>query len=196
MGSRFVFLVVFLLLLLGGPQTPAAAGWTGADFGDTVTKDTRLTGDLSGSGSGLIVGADGITIDLNGYALTMTGGSGWGIDNSKGYDNVTVKNGTIEGFDKGVYAVGADGLKLSDLDVIGASGPSSSTGAIHVLGGKNVTIMNSSVAVKAAFLGPHGIRLDSVDGVTVKKVKVKTTARQQILHFGAGLNCGGTWVVR
>jgi parallel beta-helix repeat protein len=169
----FVFASLALsLLLIGQPSPTSAAPTSGASFGDTLTADTKLTGDLSGSGSGLIVGADGITIDLNGYSLTMTGGSGWGIDNSGGYNNVTVTNGMIEGFNEGVRAVDADGLKLRDLEVIGASGPSATTGAIHILGGQDVTIMNSSVAVTAAFLGPHGIRLDSVDGVQVKNVEV------------------------
>jgi len=169
----FVFVSLALaLLLIGQPSPTSAAPPTGASFGDTLTADTKLTSDLSGSGSGLIVGADGITIDLNGYSLTMTGGSGWGIDNTGGYDNVTVKNGTIEGFNEGVRAIDADGLELRDLEVIGASGSSATTGAIHILGGQDVTIMNSSVTVTAANLGPHAIRLDSVEDVLVNEVDI------------------------
>ena len=100
MRNRILVLLALTLLLglglgLGLGLQSASASWSGADFGDTLTADTKLTGNLSGSGSGLIVGADDITIDLNGYSLTMTGGSGYGIDNTGGYADVTVKNGTI-----------------------------------------------------------------------------------------------------
>jgi parallel beta-helix repeat protein len=172
MRTRTLVLLTLPLILGLGMQSAAATPPAGADFGDTLTEDTKLTGDLSGSGSGLIVGADGITIDLNGYSLTMTGGSGYGIDNTDGYTDVTIKNGTIEDFNEGVRAEDADGLKLSDLEIIGASGHASVTGAIHVLRGEDVEIKNSSVSVTATFLGPHGIRLDSVDGVKVKNVDV------------------------
>ena len=64
--------------------------------------DIRLTASLARCADGLTVGADGITIDLNGKTIGGLGvGTGAGI-NAVGRSNVTVKNGTIRGFDVGV----------------------------------------------------------------------------------------------
>ena len=90
---------------------PAFAG--GASFGDTVTGNVKLTCDLQGAGNGLIVGADNITIDLNGYVLEGDG-TGIGIDISN-HQKVTIKNGTITNFGECVYAELADKLKLKNL---------------------------------------------------------------------------------
>jgi hypothetical protein len=112
----------------------------GTAFGAVLTEATKLTGDLSGSGTGLVVGADGITIDLNGHTLTQTAGSGFGIDNTGGYDGITIKNGCTEVFEEAVRAEGVEDLTLRDLEIEGAEGPSGTTAAIHVLGGEELWI--------------------------------------------------------
>lgn len=60
------------------------------------------------SGDGIIVDADDVTIDLNGFSLR--GGSGWGIRNSEPSINTpggtTVKNGTIESWLAGGIRLG------------------------------------------------------------------------------------------
>jgi nitrous oxidase accessory protein NosD len=85
--------------------------------GTTVTTDVRLTSDLIGcSGSGLVVGAPGVTIDLAGHSITGTG-TGAGIDNEAGHDSVRVHNGTISGFVFGVHLFEADRSQLADLTI-------------------------------------------------------------------------------
>ena len=73
---RMCIWMVASLCLLGAT---AVAG--DADFGDTVTDDVKLTGNISGSGDGLTIGASGITIDLNGKTISSTDGTGVGIHN-------------------------------------------------------------------------------------------------------------------
>ncbi|MBK9053060.1 MAG: right-handed parallel beta-helix repeat-containing protein [Chloroflexi bacterium] len=64
-------------------------------------------------GDGLIIGADGLTIDLGGYTLTGTG-LGAGILND-GYNFVTVRNGTIQGFNYGVQLNPGTALNILEL---------------------------------------------------------------------------------
>jgi large repetitive protein len=80
--------------------------------GTVVTGNVRLTADLRDCpSSGLIVGAPGITIDLAGYVIDGTG-SGAGIDNESGHDNVRIIRGTVREFTFGVNLFEADGARL------------------------------------------------------------------------------------
>lgn len=160
------------LVLLGGDVVHAGGGWSDAACGDVVTANVRLTDDHTCAGAGLVVGADDITIDLNGYTIECTTTGYLGIDNSGGYDGVTIKNGTIKGFDEGIRSYDGDDLVIQGVEVMGAHGHAALTGAIHVLGGTDVRIRSCSIAVTAAYLGPHGIRLDSVEDVVVQDVDV------------------------
>ncbi len=82
--------------------------------GDVITQSIILTGDVLGClGDGLIIGADGLTIDLGGYTLTGTG-LGAGILND-GYNFVTVRNGTIQGFNYGVQLNPGTALNILEL---------------------------------------------------------------------------------
>lgn len=79
--------------------------------GATLTQDTLLDADLHcPAGNALIIGADGIAVDLNGHTITGSGsdpGSG-GIDNP-GFDGVSILNGTVDGFGSGIrFKGGAD----------------------------------------------------------------------------------------
>ncbi|HEV2950733.1 MAG TPA: right-handed parallel beta-helix repeat-containing protein, partial [Actinomycetota bacterium] len=69
--------------------------------GQVLTRSTKLTNDLSDClYDGIIVGASGITIDLNGHIVDGKG-LGAGIRND-GFDNVTIRGGTIFEYDYGV----------------------------------------------------------------------------------------------
>lgn len=89
--------------------------------GDTITESVTLEADVTGClGTGLVVGAGGLTIDLNGHQIQ----SGIfnvapGIDNSGGHDDVRIKGGRITGFSTGVVLDGADDNVLRDLEVTG-----------------------------------------------------------------------------
>lgn len=80
--------------------------------GATLTASVTLTADLTCPDTrGLVVGADKITIDLNGFTLMGDADIGdVGIDNGLGFDGVVVKNGTIRNFDEGI-SIGGDAQK-------------------------------------------------------------------------------------
>jgi len=89
--------------------------------GQTLTESTIVENDLANCpGDGLVAGADGITIDLNGHMIdgqTIPTGNGIAIS---GFDGVVVENGTITGFDVGVSIVlGADRTRVRDLRISG-----------------------------------------------------------------------------
>ena len=100
-----------LILSAGSPARASAVS-----CGDTLTAHTQLDSDLVCSGTALIIGADGITVDLKGHSLTGNG-TGIGIDNTAGYDYVTIKNGVIEGFGYGVFLTNASYNELKHLTV-------------------------------------------------------------------------------
>jgi hypothetical protein len=98
-----LLLLLTALLVLGiGPARAQALG-----CGATVTQDVTLTADLLDCpGDGLVVGAAGITVDLNGHTVSgriISGGDPGqvGIDNSGGHDDVTIRNGTVRDFARG-----------------------------------------------------------------------------------------------
>ena len=68
--------------------------------GATILDDLKLDHDLSCTGDGLIVGADGIRIDLNGYTLSGSGvGAGVVVT---GRTNISISGGTVGNFAVGV----------------------------------------------------------------------------------------------
>ena len=85
--------------------------------GQVIKQSVKLTANLDCKTDGLIVGADGITIDLNGFTLTGPGdkSSKVGVmfaDN----DDVTVQGpGTIENFQAGSLFSGGENNKISKV---------------------------------------------------------------------------------
>jgi parallel beta-helix repeat protein len=99
--------------------------------GDTLTHSVRLTNDLTDcTGDGLVIGADGITVDLNRHTIDGnvaqpdcpegTSPSSAGISNG-GHDGLTIKDGVVRQFDVGITAggtaVGMADSYLHDLTV-------------------------------------------------------------------------------
>ncbi len=74
--------------------------------GDTVTQNTTLKNDLIGCpGDGLIIGADGVKLDLGGHLITSSTHTGEGI-NFNGHNNVVLRGGQIQAFNDDVYING------------------------------------------------------------------------------------------
>src|SRR5436305_6497018 len=95
--ARVVVVASAACLLAFVAQTGAAAQ---VSCGQVVTHSLTLEADLVCPltvGTGLVVGADGITIDLNGHSIApqFPDTLGVGIDNRAGHDRVTVRDGSI-----------------------------------------------------------------------------------------------------
>jgi hypothetical protein len=129
--------------------------------GSVVTSSVALTGNLlCPQTAGLIVGADGVEINLSGYTLdggiNVGGGGPRGIDNSDGFDDLTVRNGTVFGWGYPVYVVGGDRNRVVNVDASGAG-----DGVTFQGGGFN-EVRNSSVSGRST-----GISVVSSDHVLI-----------------------------
>ncbi len=112
-------IAVAATLVCGGGEALAAQ----VSCGDTVTHDTTLHSDLSDCpGDGLVIGADNITLDLNGHTIDGDATPAGGDDPDRGirlvgHHGVTIQNGTVQEFDRGVRLDGASGNRLRRLVV-------------------------------------------------------------------------------
>ena len=105
--------IVAAALVAGALAAPASqASAAPLHCGATITQSTKLTHDLTNCpGVGLRIGADGITLDLNGHtvaAAAKRNATAHGILNV-GHDRVTIKGGTVKGF--GAYGVRLAGVR-------------------------------------------------------------------------------------
>jgi parallel beta-helix repeat protein len=92
--------------------------------GDTITADTTLDSDLVDCPSnGILIGADDITLDLNGHTIDgddepfepcPEGPCDLGVLN-EGHDAVTIEGGTVRDFGLGVVVARARGNRVRDV---------------------------------------------------------------------------------
>ena len=105
---------VLMLACLTGLVAPATA----SDLcGTTVLANLKLDQDLTCPGNGLIVGADGIRINLNGHTITGPG-SGVGI-NVVNRTGVVIVGGTVKKFLAGIQLVNSTAIVVKDNQVTG-----------------------------------------------------------------------------
>ncbi|TMK86270.1 MAG: right-handed parallel beta-helix repeat-containing protein [Actinobacteria bacterium] len=106
-------------VLATGTGFAGVAGAGEVRCGDVITVDTRLHGDVGPcSSGGLVVGGDGIRLDLNGHSVFGMADMGDGVGISViGRSGVVVTNGTVSHFDAGVYIEGGGYNRLSHLSV-------------------------------------------------------------------------------
>jgi parallel beta-helix repeat protein len=135
-----------------------------AGCGQVLTHSITLSNDLLAcAGDGLVIGASGITVDLNGHLVQGTG-LGAGVRNP-GHHDVTIRNGTIRNFDSGVLISesqrnvvagisfdqtelggvqlsNADGSQVRNNQVSGFSGV-----AFHLTGGSSSNLVAGNAVV-------------------------------------------------
>lgn len=110
---RYAWMPALVAVVVSLP-TSAAASSVELSCGDVVSVDVVLTDDLLDCpGNGLVVGASGITIDLNGHTIDGSEPSdylgGYGVLVPPGFSDVSVRGGTIRGFSFGVWLnIGGD----------------------------------------------------------------------------------------
>jgi parallel beta-helix repeat protein len=121
----------FITALVALCWVPGAASATSAlatvSCGETVTHSIRLANDLTDChADGLVIGADGITVDLadhtiDGDGLPAAEGLDVGIRDA-GHVHVTIEGGVVQQFDRGVRLEGASDNRLDALAVRDSSG--------------------------------------------------------------------------
>ena len=117
--QMFVLALAAAAAMTAGTSAASAAT---LHCGETVTADTTLQADLRDCPRhGLVVGAAGVTIDLNGHTIAGDGIDSTGTPDvgvlSEFHDGVTIENGTIEGFDIDGYLESAHGGRMRGLTV-------------------------------------------------------------------------------
>jgi hypothetical protein len=183
--------VVALLLVAVAPQANGGGGTPITTCGQTVTTSAFLTEDLNCGGSdGVVVGADGITIDLKGCRLLLgdRGALRAGINNHGGYHKVTIKNGVVRNFGYGVWStVGGEGLNVSDLvvsendlegiSIIGDSAAIKSTTSSGN-GGMGIRVIGVSTTIKSSTFSGNktfGVHVEGAGGT----IQSSTASRQR-----------------
>jgi len=130
--------VALVLVALVGASVETASA-THVQCGDVLTQSTTLDSDVVCTGgtqdplTGVAIGADGITLDLHGFAVSGPNRGEQtedqaGIVTNGAYRSVTIKDGTVEGFSEGLV------LDLSDSTIRGLT----SFGRLTLSGDGNV----------------------------------------------------------
>ena len=107
--TTLMAVVAMALVIAGTPKVAQAGPATNAFCGQTITQDTTLDGDLTCAGNGLTISASNVTLDLGGFTISGDPSTGTGVlvvpSGGPPVRNVTIKNGTIKGFSRGVNVV-------------------------------------------------------------------------------------------
>src|SRR5262245_54185992 len=173
---RFMLGAIAAALVLSvSPEAQAGGGIVIILCGQTVTTNAVLGHDLFCSGVGMHVGAPGITIDLAGHTLRGDNGVDSGIDDTGGYDKITVKNGVVRNFYDGVRAIDADAVSIANIAV-----SASQSAGLH-MEGDAVSITSSTVTASSSF----GIFVAG-DALSVKASTVVGNAGIGLEVFGDG----------
>ena len=142
--------LVAAALVAGALAAPASQASAPLHCGATITKSTKLTQDLTNCpGVGIQIGADGITLDLDGHtvaAAAKRNPKAHGILNV-GHDRVTIKGGTVQGF--GAYGVRLAGVQRNH--VVDMKMTANFTGIGLVESSKN--LVEGSAMTGSRFLG-------------------------------------------
>src|SRR5688500_9018019 len=176
-----VLTAVFLIVPApASPDTP-----NGVSCGNVLKRSVKLTHDLVNCpGDGLVVGANGISINLNGK--TIDGVSiGAGIRND-GFDRVTIRNGRIQGFNHGVQLnPGTRRNLVTKLIVTG-----SEYAGVQLL---NADWNNRVVRNLVEFQAGDGIAIiGGSSGNVVSDNKIRTNEANGVYVQGSS----GNWIVR
>lgn len=156
-GARTAVLALAALAVLGAGVAPAVAQPATVACGTTITSSTVLHQDVGPCpGHGIIVGADDITLNLNGHRIV---GSEGRVDGIGVYlfrrSGVTVTNGTVSGFEMGVGIEGGENntvVRITAQDNYGQSGSYGGDG-IAILSSRHNRILRNRAIDNGPFSG-------------------------------------------
>lgn len=130
-----------------------------------------FTGNLVGTAgtNGITVLTDGVSIDLNGFALIGKQGSSNGVFMAASVRTLSVRNGTVKSWGRaGIEAVNASNCQFTDLRV-------DSNGGIGIDSG------NGAITTKCSAISNGGIGISGGNGSVIKDCTAQSNA-------GAGIN--------
>jgi parallel beta-helix repeat protein len=172
-GSLFATLAFSVALLSSAP----AATPVSVSCGETITADTTLANDLLDCpNNGIVIGADDITLDLNGH--TVDGDNelvdqcpedelcDTGVAN-EGHDGVTVQRGSVNEFVGGVFIA-----ETRESRVVGISASSNSFFGAVVVGSTRGVVRNSSLGHSLAPDG-DGIGVFGSDHIRIVRNSIR-----------------------
>jgi parallel beta-helix repeat protein len=166
-------LVAGALLLL----QPGHAAATHVTCGQTITQNTTLDSDLSCTGTGIVIGAPRITLDLNGHTVAGDDGDE-GIDNSGGYDGVRIVGGTVQDFFRGVLLLDARRNVIDSLSVT-----SSADQGLLLVNSSSNRVSNTTVSGTGA---NGGIVLSAGSGTSPRNASANEISGNTVTGGGAG----------
>ncbi|MBT3813989.1 hypothetical protein HOE37_05420 [Candidatus Woesearchaeota archaeon] len=161
-----------------------------SNCGKIVTSSLTLNDNLICRGTGLVVGANSVTIDCNNYLInhSINGSLGYGIDNSGGYDSLTIKNckiaeGNVTTSSKhDIYFSGGTNSKISNNTLITIG--STSYGVGLVSSSNTNEIYNNTFITSAS----NGHAVDVASSSNNNNVTWNT----MLLVAGYGVDCSTT----
>lgn len=120
MSSRFAFAAGFAALI-AVQSASACVPVTAVPYTITAPGKYCLTGNLAmaAPGSAITIGADGVTLDFDGFELA---GVGTGYPSNDGVfllnrSNVVIRNGVIRAFDSGVHSISGLNVTVEDMGI-------------------------------------------------------------------------------
>lgn len=153
-----------------------------------------LTGNLTAAtdADGIRIEVNNVTIDLNGFSLSGTGGTGRGIYSAQPISGVTLLNGFISGWRHGVTLSNCDRTRAKDLTVATNSIDGLVVGASAVVvdcivrdnGGNGIVLASDGVVQRCVARSNTGHGFSTGLGAVV----TDSTARQ---NGANGFNLGG-----
>lgn len=135
---------------------PAGAAPVTLHCGDVVTHSVKLAADVTcpdDNSPGLVVGANGITIDLGGHVVrtSISHSTQIGIDNSAGHDGVTIRNGTVMTFDTTILLLGASRNRIKDVGAFAfGTGISVTGGSRNLIRGSDADSRGNGIEVSGS----------------------------------------------
>jgi parallel beta-helix repeat protein len=209
LALALALLVMTFTVALSGNQ--ALAGHL--TCGDTITEDAELDNDLTNCpGNGIVIGANNITLDLNGHTIDGDAVLGcsedefcdFGVDNTAGHEGVTIEGGSIRDFATGIFVLGANHNRLRRLSLsnnlfgglllvgsmhsqiernsISANGLTTDQAGLIIFDSSNLRIERNSVTGN----GDIGMFVIGVDDSRVERNSVSGNPEAGVILEGAG----------
>jgi len=144
--------------------------------------NTITTGATPPTGMGIVISVSDVYLDLSGYAINALTLTRSGIEVSAGLDNITIRNGAINGGFNSVQVLGGSNVVIERLKIFSPSNYAfliaSGTGLVvrdnQIWGGRGIVIGAGFPTIRAATIENNllenvreGIKIDGAAGVAL-----------------------------